>query len=196
MPEENAAAPVEAEGAGSQGEAEAKPSGDYWEQEAKRAIAKRDELKARLREVEARDKEAQQEAAQRSAQQGQYKEAYEALLAKYEAEAPKLTEHEHMAAYFSERVEHAVGALPDDLREAVPESLSPVERLKLAERLSQYTTKKPTAPPVPNTPAPGPGNTPPPYGTPEYVEWMRKAPIEEVRESRKNWWQRRQGGGG
>lgn len=196
MSDDNATAPVEAEGVGQAGDADASQGGDYWKQEAQKAIAKRDELKARLRNLEAKEKEAQQVAAQQAAQQGQYKEAYEAILAKYEAVVPALGEHEAMSAYFSERVERAVEALPDDLRDAVPESLSPVERLKLAERLSSHITKKPAAPPVPNTPAPQPGSSAPPYGTPEYLEWMRSAPFDEVRESRKAWWQRKQGGKG
>lgn len=159
----------------------------FLEAEARKAYEARDAAKARVRELEAHHKTAQQEEAKRAAESGQWKEAYDKLLAQWEEAAPRLKELETLAPYFGERVDAALAALPEDLRDAIPSHLSAVDKLRLAEKLTAHTTKKPAAPPVPQTPGPTGGGTQPPYGTPEYLEWQRKAPIEEVREARRNW---------
>ncbi len=158
----------------------------YWEREAQKAFDARDAMRAKVREYEAREKAATEADAKRAAEAGEYKSAYEKALAQLEVATNKLRDHETQSAYIAEQLDSARSTLPKEMAEVIPESLPPVEQLRLMNKLSQFAQTqngKPSAPP-PSAPPAGTNDGGPGASEQETIEFIRNAPIEKVREWR------------
>lgn len=171
----------------------------FLEQEAKKAFAKRDEYAAKVKAMDAERKAAQQAEAERNAQAGQWEEAYNKLLSWRQEVEPKVREAEVLSAFVGEQVEAKLAALPEDLRDVIPDGLNALDRLRLIDKLAAHTTtaRKPSDPPAPKSTAPAAGGGAPMPGTPEWSAFVKSRPIDDVEhtkriaEARKSWWQRR-----
>ena len=180
-----------ADAAGNGAATVAAEDGAFLAAEAKKAYEQRDAIKAKARDLEAKVKGMQEALAARAADEGKFKEAYEALAQSNVANEAKLREHAELSEYAAGAVEAAMASLPEPVRESMPQDLSLIGRLRLAQSLASHiNSKTPTSSPVPTTPAPASAGSRPAYGSPGYQEWARTASLDEVKESRRSWFAR------
>lgn len=122
---------------------------EYLEADANKARAARDKAKAKARELEIAQQSALQSQAQRLAEAGEYREAHDQLAKQLADAQPRLQRLDELEAYVQTQVANARDALPEALRDSIPESMAPTEQLKLIEALKAHTQKiTPKAPPV------------------------------------------------
>jgi hypothetical protein len=171
----------------------------YWEQEAKKSFAKRDELAAKVKVMEGVRQEAERTGMEKDAQQGKFEVAYKKLLDKQVALEAKAKSADTLEAYVNQQVETRMATLPEDLRDVIPEGLAAVDRLSLIYKLAAHTTttKKPADPPAPTTTAPANAGSVPTPGTPEWNEFVKSRPISDTEHTKvlsaakKSWWKGR-----
>lgn len=121
----------------------------YLESDALKIQAARDKAKQKARELEAKQQEALQAKAAQLAEANEWRQAHDLLKQQLNDAAPRLSRIEELETFVTQTVASARESIPEGLRESIPNTLAPIDQLKLIEALKQHTMKTtPKAPPV------------------------------------------------
>jgi hypothetical protein len=169
------------------------PGEDSLRAELRALVKQRDEMKAAAREAEKRAKAAADAEAMRLREAGEWEgvaKRYEAELAEYRPRIERLSQLEEREAKRLEAVRDEAdklsAKLPREIRDSLPGEIDPDAKLRMVRALHDTVIKRPTAAAPTAAPSDGASRVPA-YGTPEFLEWQRKAPLDEVRAARKGW---------
>lgn len=114
----------------------------YWEQEARKAFAARDEIKQRLKAYEDQSKQAQAAEAKRLAEAGEYKASYEQATAQLAELLPMVDEYKDLREHIASQIDEQRKELPPEYRDLIPEGLPLKAQLAQVDRLRRLASKQ------------------------------------------------------